>query len=78
MAKSKASSSVLLLRGFEFVKEKLHIIEKGVICCDNGFQKASALLSSISHNYSFVATSKGYYEDQRSYWKDWEMGCRAQ
>jgi hypothetical protein len=33
--------------------------------------------SSIPHNCSFIAASEGYYEEQRSYWKDWKVGCRA-
>jgi hypothetical protein len=57
--------------------KKLHRIGKGAICCVNGLQKASTLFSSISHNYSFITASEGYYEEQRSYWKDWEMGCRT-
>jgi hypothetical protein len=50
----KASSSVLRLRSFKSVKEKLYRIGEGAICCVNGIQKASALFSSISHNCSFV------------------------
>jgi cell division protein FtsL len=38
-------------------------------------RKTSALFSSISHNCSFVTTFEGHYEEQRSYWKDWKMGC---
>jgi hypothetical protein len=73
----KASSSVLCLRSFKSVKEKLYRIVEGAICYVNGLQKASALFSSISHNCSFVTASKGLYEEQRSYWKVWEMGCRT-
>jgi hypothetical protein len=62
---------------FKSVKEKLYIIGEGAICCVNGLQKASTLFSSISCNCSFVTASEGHYEEQRSYWKDWEMGCRT-
>jgi hypothetical protein len=58
-------------------KKKLYRIGEGAICCVNGFQKASALLSSISHNCSFITAYEGHYEEQRSYRKDWEMGCRT-
>jgi hypothetical protein len=73
----KASSSVLRLRSFKSVKEKLYKIGEGAICCVNGLQKASTLLSSISHNCSFITAFEEHYEEQRSYCKDWEMGCRA-
>jgi hypothetical protein len=66
----KASSSVLRLRSFKSVKEKLYRIGEGAISCVNGLQKASALLSSLSHNCSFVIASEGHYEEQRSYWMD--------
>jgi hypothetical protein len=59
----KASSSVLRLRSFESVKEKLHIIGKCAICCVDGLQKALALFSSISHNNSFVTATERYYEE---------------
>jgi hypothetical protein len=58
-----------------FFKEKLYRIREGVVCCVNGIQKASTLFSSISHNCFFVTTFEGHNEEQRSYWKDWKMGC---
>jgi hypothetical protein len=58
-------------------KKKLYRIGEGVVCCVNGLQEASALFSSISHNCSFVTASEGHNEEQRSYWKDWKMGCGA-
>jgi ribonuclease HI len=42
----KTSTSILRLRSTQFIKEKLHKIGEGVVCCVNGLQKASALLSS--------------------------------
>jgi hypothetical protein len=27
--------------------------------------------------YAVLMASEGHYEEQRSYWKDWEMGCRT-
>jgi hypothetical protein len=74
----KTSTSILRLRSTQFIKEKLHRIGEGIVCCVNGLQKASALLSSISHNSPFIATSEGYNEKQRSYMKNWKMGCRTQ
>jgi hypothetical protein len=44
-------------------KKKLHRIGEGVVCCVNGVQEASALLSSISHNCSFITTPEGYHEE---------------
>jgi hypothetical protein len=73
----KASSSVLRLRSFKSVKENLYRIGEGVVCCVKGLQKASALFSSISHNCSFVTPFEGHYEEHRSYWMDWKMGCRT-
>jgi hypothetical protein len=77
LSSQKASSSVIRLRSFEFIKDKLYRIGKGVVCCVNGLQEASALFSSILHNCSFVTASEGHNEEQRSYWKDWKMGCGA-
>src|SRR5688572_22107072 len=73
----KASFSVLRLRSFKFIKEKLYRIGEGVVCCVNGLQEASALFSSISRSCSLITASEGYYEEQRSYWKDWKVGCGA-
>jgi hypothetical protein len=50
---------------------------EGLICRLNGIQKASTLLSSISYNCSFVTTFEGCHEEQRSYWKNWKVGCGA-
>jgi hypothetical protein len=57
------------------LSKKLYRIGQGDVCCVNGLQKTSALFSSISHNCSFITASEGHYEEQRSYWKDWKMGC---
>jgi hypothetical protein len=48
---------------FKIFKENLHRIGEGAICCVDGLQEASALLSSIQHNCSFVATSKRHNEE---------------
>jgi hypothetical protein len=58
-------------------KKKLYRIGEGIICCVDGLQEALALFSSISHNCSFVTTPKGHYEEQGSYWKDWQMGRKT-
>jgi hypothetical protein len=34
------------------------------VCCVDGLQEASALLSSISYNSAFVTTSEGHNEEQ--------------
>jgi hypothetical protein len=73
----KASPSILCLRSSKFIKEKLYKIGEGVVCCLNGLQEALALFSSIPHNCSFITAPEGYYEEQRSYWKNWKVGCRA-
>jgi hypothetical protein len=59
------------------LSKKLHIIGEGIVCCVDGLQKASALLSSIPYNSPFITTSEGYNEKQRSHRKNWKMGCRA-
>jgi hypothetical protein len=74
----KTSTSVLRLRSTHLIKEKLHRIGEGIVCCVNGLQKALALLSSISYNSPFITTSEGYNEKQRSYRKNWKMGCGTQ
>jgi hypothetical protein len=74
----KTSTSILCLQSTQFIKEKLHKIGEGAICCANGLQKASALLSSLSYNSPFITTSERHNEKQRSYRKNWKMGCRAQ
>jgi hypothetical protein len=74
----KKQAPVYCLRSFKLIKEKLYRIGEGVVCCLNGLQEASALFSSIPYNCSFITASKGYYEKQRSYWKDWEVGCGTQ
>jgi hypothetical protein len=54
--------------------KKLHRVGEGTVCCIDGLQEASALLSSISHNSAFIATPEGHNEEQRSYRKDRKMG----
>jgi hypothetical protein len=73
----KTSTGILRLRSTQFIKEKLHRIGEGIVCCVDGLQEASALLSGISYNSAFITTSEGYNEKQRSYMKDWKMGCGA-
>jgi hypothetical protein len=34
-----------------------------------------ALFSSIPYYFSFITASEGYYEEQRSYWKDWKWAA---
>jgi hypothetical protein len=63
---------------FSVYQRKLYIIGEGVVCCFNGFQEASTLFSSIPYNCSFFTAFEGYYEKQRSYWKDWKVGCGTQ
>jgi hypothetical protein len=72
------STSILRLRSTQFIKAKLHRIGEGVVCCATGLQKASALFSSLSYNCTFVTTSEGHNEKQRSYRKNWKMGCGTQ
>jgi hypothetical protein len=74
----KTITSILRLRSTQFIKEKLHRIGEGVVCSANGLQKASALFSSLSYNCTFITTSVGHNEKQRSYMKNWKMGCRTQ
>jgi hypothetical protein len=62
MAKSKTSTSIFCLRSFKLFKEKLHKTGEGAICCVDGLQEASTLLSSIQYNCSFVTTSKRHNE----------------
>jgi hypothetical protein len=59
------------------LSKKLYTIGEGAIFYVNGLQKASALFSSISHNCSFVTAFEGHYEEQKSYWKNWEMGYKT-
>jgi hypothetical protein len=74
----KTSTSILRLRSTQFIKEKLHRIREGIVCCVNGLQKASTLLSSISYNSLLITTFEGYNEKQRSYRKNWKMGYGTQ
>jgi hypothetical protein len=74
----KTSTCILRLRSTQFIKAKLHRIGEGAVCCANGLQKASTLFSSLSYNCTFITTSKGHNEKQRSYRKNWKMGCRTQ
>jgi hypothetical protein len=66
------------LRSSQFIKEKLYRIGEGVVCRLNGLQEASTLFSSIPYNCSFITAFEGYYEKQRSYWKDRKVGCGTQ
>src|SRR5687767_335919 len=36
------------------------------------------LFSGISYNCSFITTFEGCHKEQRSYWKNWKVGCGAQ
>jgi hypothetical protein len=63
MARSKNKHQYILSPKFKLFKEKLHRTGEGVICCVDGLQEASALLSSIQCNCSFVATSKRHNEE---------------
>jgi hypothetical protein len=69
------STGILRLRSTQFIKEKLHRIGEGIVCCVDGLQEASTLFSSISYNSAFITTFEGHNEKQRSYRKDWKMGC---
>jgi hypothetical protein len=71
----KASPSILCLRSSKLIKEKLYRIGKGVVCCINGLQEASALLSGVPYNCPFNPSFERYYEEHISYWKDWKVGC---
>jgi hypothetical protein len=73
----KQAPSILCLQSYKFIKEKLYRIGEGVVYCPNDLQEASALFSSIPHSCSLITASEGYYEEQRSYWKDWKVGCGA-
>jgi hypothetical protein len=73
----KTSTSIFCLRSPKLIKEKLYRVGEGVICCTDGLKEASALFPSISYNCSFITTSEGHNEEQRSYWEDWKMGCWA-
>ena len=74
----KVGSSILCFRSSQFIKEKLYRIGEGVVCRLNGLQEASTLFSSIPYNCSFITAFEGYYEKQRSYWKDRKVGCGTQ
>jgi hypothetical protein len=74
----KASTGILCLRSAQPIKEELHRIEEGTVCCIDGLQKASTLLPSISHNSTFITTPEEHNEEQRSYRKGRKMGRRTQ
>jgi hypothetical protein len=57
------------------LSKKKYRIGEGVVCCLNGLQEASALLSGVPYNCPFISAFERYYEEQRSYWKDWKVGC---
>jgi hypothetical protein len=71
----KKSTCILRLRDTQSIKEKLHRIGEGIVCCIDGLQEASALLSSISYNSAFITTPERHNEEQRSYRKDRKIGC---
>jgi hypothetical protein len=71
----KASTGILHLRSTQPIKEKLHRIGEGTVCCIDGVQEASALLPIISYNSAFIATYERHNEEQRSYRKDQKMDC---
>jgi hypothetical protein len=58
-------------------KKKYTELEKVLYVVLMASRKLRHYFSSISHNCSFVTASEGHYEKQRSYWKDWKMGCGA-
>jgi hypothetical protein len=74
----KASTGILCLRSAQPIKEELHRIGEGTVCCIDGLQKASTLLPSISHNSTFITTPEEHNEEQRSYRKGRKMGRRTQ
>jgi hypothetical protein len=74
MAKQKTSTDILRLQSIQPIKEKLHIVGEGIVCCVDGLQEASALLSSISYNSAFITTPERHNEEQRSYRKDQKKG----
>jgi hypothetical protein len=59
----KASTDILHLRSTQPIKEELHKIGEGTICCIDGLQKASTLLPSISHNSAFITTPERHNEE---------------
>jgi hypothetical protein len=74
----KQASVYFVFEVLSLSKKKLYRIGEGSICCLNGLQEASSLLSSVPYNCSFIIAFEGYNEEQRSYWKNWKMGCRTQ
>jgi hypothetical protein len=74
----KASTDILRLRSTQPIKEKLHSIGEGIVCCIDGLQEALTLLSSISYNSAFITTLKGHNEEPRSNMKGQKMGRRTQ
>jgi hypothetical protein len=70
----KTSTDILRLQSTQHIKEKLHRIGEGIVCCIDGLQEASTLLSSISYNSAFITTPQRHNEEQRCYRKDWKMG----
>jgi hypothetical protein len=59
----KASTGILRLRSTQPIKEKLHRIGEGTVCCIDGLQEALTLLPSISYNSAFIATLKVHNEE---------------
>jgi hypothetical protein len=74
----KESTGILRIRSTQSIKEKLHRIGEGSVCCIDGLQEASALLPSRSYNSAFITTLKGHNEEQRSNMKGRKMGRRTQ
>jgi hypothetical protein len=72
----KASPNIICLRSSKLINEKLYRIGEGVVCCLNGLQEALALLSGFPYNCSFISAFERYYEEQRSYWKDWKVAAK--
>jgi hypothetical protein len=58
----KTSTSIFCLRSSKLIQEKLYRIGEGAICYVDSLQEASALLSIISYNCSFITTSEGHNE----------------
>jgi hypothetical protein len=62
-AGQKTSTSIFCLQSSKLIKEKLYRIGEGAICCVDGLQEASTLLSGISYNYYFIATFERHNEE---------------
>jgi ribonuclease HI len=74
LVQEKQEGQVKMQAPVYFVSEVLSLSKKnytwigeGTVCCIDGLQEASTLLSSLSHNSDFIATLEGHNEEQRSY-----------